>query len=471
MSREGSPSGREQHPTTATPDNSALATETASWVDTAAVAERSMHVTDIFRYSKGASNVDIEIDLHPNYHHFTATPGHPRLLLESGINPAAQIDGPDGRRRPVISLRSSPRTAGHESNPWHDEFDLGHGHVRYYGDHKATTVGLPGATPGNKALLHEWRRHAGTTADERQLAAPLLIYRSAAVQVGKRRVHQGYVEFAGLGVIERLEYVVQRDGRTSRSFPNLLLDIAVLALPNDLLDMRFIDDRRDSTLSAKAALRHAPPSWLRWVRDGRVALPQVRRRVLSSRVLTAAQQLPDASDDRQILEKLYAFFDGRKHAFELLASYVAASVLGDSGGRYRAGWITRAGGDGGMDFVGRLDVGTPDNNTPLIVLGQAKCIRPTTSISPDEVARLVARLRRGWVGVFVTTGAFSKQAQVEIIDDQYPVVLVAGQALVTHVQRIAAAQSDGDVDGLLQQVADEYDSNVLYRRPEEVLGA
>ncbi|GAC1610739.1 MAG: hypothetical protein NVS3B26_19230 [Mycobacteriales bacterium] len=155
----------------------------------------------------------------------------------------------------------------------------------------------------------------------------------------------------------------------------------------------------------------------------------------------------------------------------MLASYVAASVLGDSGGRYRAGWITRAGGDGGMDFVGRLDVGTAENNTPLIVLGQAKCIKPSSSISPDEVARLVARLRRGWVGVFVTTGAFSKQAQIEIIDDQYPVVLVAGQALVTHVRRIASEQSDGDIDVLLKQVADEYDSSVLYRRPEEVLGA
>lgn len=430
-----------------------------------------MHVTDIFRYSKGASHLDIEIDLHPNYHHFTGTPGLPRLLLESGINPSAHVDGPDARRRPVISLRSTPRTAGNESNPWHDAFDLDHGHVRYYGDHKATTVGLPGATPGNRALLDEWRLHAGTTVAERRLAAPLLMYRSAAVQVGGRRVHQGYVEFAGLGVIERLEYVVQRDAKSGRSFPNLLLDIAVLELPNDSLDMRFIDDRRDPTLSAAASLRNAPPSWRRWVRDGRLAVPQVRRRVLAARVLTAAQQLPETTEDKQLLQKLHAFFDGRKHAFELLASHVAASVLGDAGGRYRAGWITRAGGDGGMDFVGRLDVGTPDNNTPLVVLGQAKCIKPSSSVSPDEVARLVARLRRGWVGVFVTTGAFSKQAQVEIIDDQYPVVLVAGQALVTHVQRIAAAQSDGDIDALLDQVAAEYDSQVVYRRPEEVLGA
>ncbi len=185
--------------------------------------------------------------------------------------------------------------------------------------------------------------------------------------------------------------------------------------------------------------------------------------------MTAEQQHPADPEDRRILETLYRFFDHRKHAFELLASHVAASLLAEAGGRYRHGWITKAGGDGGMDFVGRLDVGSTEHNTPLVVLGQAKCIKPSSSISPDEVARLVARLRRGWIGVFVTTGTFSRQAQVEIIDDQYPVVLVPANALVTHVRRLAAG-APGGLDGLLQDVADTYAAQVVHRRPEEILG-
>jgi hypothetical protein len=105
--------------------------------------------------------------------------------------------------------------------------------------------------------------------------------------------------------------------------------------------------------------------------------------------------------------------------------------------------------DGGTDFASRLDVGTAEHNTSLVVLGQAKCIKPSGSVSPDEVGRLVARLKRGWIGVFVTTGTFTRQAPVEIIDDQYPVVLVHGRALVTHVRRLAAAETDG-IDGLLR---------------------
>lgn len=124
-----------------------------------------------------------------------------------------------------------------------------------------------------------------------------------------------------------------------------------------------------------------------------------------------------------------------------------------------------------MDFVGRLDVGSVEANTPLVILGQAKCVAPSSSISPDQVARVVARLRRGWLGAFVTTGAFSKQAQIEVIDDQYPVVLVSGRALVEEVRRLAGASFDGDVAALLQMITEEYVDLVTSRRPEEILQA
>ena len=288
----------------------------------------------------------------------------------------------------------------------------------------------------------------------------------------RSRLVKGHVEFCGVAIIERLEHVVQRDPDSPRSFPNLQLDLAVvqLAPTGDTLDMRWIDDRRDPDLDVATSARHAPAAWQRWVSGGRSAIPRVRRRVMSSRVQAPADQLPEpGTSDAGTLDRLYRFFDGRKHAFELLASRVAAQVLGGSGAVYQEGWLTRAGGDGGMDFVGRLDVGTPTSNTPLVVLGQAKCVAPSTSISPDQVARVVARLRRGWIGVFVTTGTFSRQAQVEVIDDQYPLVLINGRTLVDHVLRIAATDHGGDLDALLHDVGAAYEAAVTYRRPEEIL--
>ncbi|TGN65394.1 hypothetical protein EXE59_16605 [Nocardioides eburneiflavus] len=81
----------------------------------------------------------------------------------------------------------------------------------------------------------------------------------------------------------------------------------------------------------------------------------------------------------------------------------------------------------------------------------------------------MARLRRGWVGIFVTTGVFSKQAQVEVIDDQYPLVLVPGLKLAREVIRMAELSFEGDVGALLDTIVDSYEGEVTSRRPEEIL--
>lgn len=188
------------------------------------------------------------------------------------------------------------------------------------------------------------------------------------------------------------------------------------------------------------------------------------------KTLSEQQPLP-GSAEQQTLQEIHQFYDGRKHAFELLASRVAAEVLRESGARYKDGWLSRPSGDGGVDFVGRIDMGSASASTPVVVLGQAKCILPASSISPEQVARVVARLRRGWIGVYVTTGAFSKQAQIEIIDDQYPLVLIAGRTLAATVRRMVAANYGGDLAALLQSTVDRYADHVTYRRPEEIISS
>lgn len=410
-----------------------------------------------------------------NFHYFAqgTRDDQRRMILESGINAVQTLSAVDGLRRPAIAIRSSPWKAGSDETPWHDEFDLDHGHIRYFGDHKATTTGPIGSTRGNKALLDAWNRHASTDRTERLEAEPLLVFAGRPQVVDGLIRHKGFVEFCGVAIIERLEYIVQRDPRTGRSFPNIALDLNVISLgENDELDWSWIDDRRDHRLTSAQALENAPAAWKRWVKDGRAALPRIRRRVMSSRVQTKQDQLPlPSSRHDNILRDVYSFFDGRKHAFEYLASMVAGELLGEQGHTYSSGWLTRAGGDGGMDFVGRLDVGIGRGKAPLVVLGQAKCVDPQTGISPDQVARLVARLRRGWVGVYVTTGHFSRQAQVEIVDDEYPVMLVPGLKLAETVDRVTQQSFGGEISLLLEHVASQYQDEITARRPIEILSS
>jgi hypothetical protein len=429
---------------------------------------RYMKMTSTLRYARGANSNDAALDGLPNFHHLTVAPDGTRITLEGGINLTRMVAATDDTRRPVIALRSSPWKAGHESNPWHDVYDLDHGYVRYFGDHKFGSSADLGMTRGNAALLAAWPLHRGATPSERLQAPPIVLFRS--ITVGGRV--KGHIQFCGVAVMERLEHVIQRDPTTGQSFANYVFDLAVMNLAgeNERLDWRWIDDRRDAALTAEQTLRYAPKAWREWIEQGDAVLPRVRRRVATSRIRPASEQRPDpGTAEAAVLEKIYKSFDGKKVQFELLAARVAGRVLRGRGGTYVEGWLTRGAGDGGTDFVGRLDVGGGDAVAKLVVLGQAKCIAPTSSISAEQIARVVARLRRGWLGVYVTTGVYSNKAQEEIIDDQYPILLIDGRHLAEEVRRMAFDSHGGDVDALLAGIEHDYRDAVSARRPEEVL--
>ncbi len=112
--------------------------------------------------------------------------------------------------------------------------------------------------------------------------------------------------------------------------------------------------------------------------------------------------------------------------FEPIAAWITERRLA-AGGIYRHHGVTRASGDRGFDFVGTLELGTGFGSVQLVVLGQAKCEHPKTPTNAVHVARTVARLRRGWVGAYVTTSYFSASTQEEILEDKYPILLIDGE--------------------------------------------
>ncbi len=427
-----------------------------------------LRVGQVYRYASGKDPKQPSLDGHPNFHHVTHSPDLPRALLEAGINGMAKVKAPDGPRRPVILIRSSPWKAGTAQTPWHDVFDMDNGHVRYFGDHKASTTVAPGTTNGNAALLESFIRHQGHTPKERATASPLLLFRAVS-RDGKPK---GHVEFCGLGIIERAERLVQWGGKEHTTFINYAYDIALIDLTSedDEVSWEWIHSRRSESVTDAQALELAPLAWREWVRHGSSALPRLRRRVARAKVIKVPEQRPKASSaEAKDLELIYKHFDGRKHDFEAIASAIAARVLRGTGTSYLEGWLTSRSGDGGADFVGRLDLGSGLASTSLVVLGQAKCIRPDSLITAEQIARVVARLRRGWIGVYVTTGAYSVPAQTEMVEDQYPIILVNGLNLVHELRSIARDDHGGDLTACIEHILNGRETAVTNRRPEEIL--
>lgn len=405
---------------------------------------------------------------HANLYAATSRPGARHVPFESGINPMASVAAIDGARRPAILVASSPHKLGMAENPWQDIFDVDKGYVRYYGDNR-TPGDDPATKRGNRALLDVHLAHVHHDAAERGAAAPLMLFR----RVSREGRPKGFAQFEGVAIITGVELVTQFSVKAGGTFANFAFELLVMdvAHESEHVDWSWIDARRDPELDATQALQRAPWAWREWVQHGVVALDRVRRRVSKQLVEPKAAQVPVAgSKEQAILEAIYAFYDGKKKVrFEALAQLVAERVISPSAGTYRPGGLTRASADGGIDFIARLDIGSGFGQAKLVVLGQAKCQALDRPTHGNHIARTVARLRRGWLGVYVTTSYFSDRTQREVIEDRYPIVLICGRRLAEEVHKVLVERDLEDVATLLAEVDADYMIELAPRDPEELL--
>jgi hypothetical protein len=427
-----------------------------------------MKIGQIFRYAADRSATKEIIDGYPNFFFYTASPGCKRVMLERGINTVGVVVAPDGPRIPVIVLSSSPHKIGSEQTPWQDFFNPDEGYIRYFGDAKEAGID-PAAAPGNAAMLAAKQQHDIMDQSLRQFAPPIVAFRRT--KIGSKV--KGFPAFQGFGIIERATLIAQYDARKACSFPNFAYDIAIfdLSAEHEEFDWRWISDRRDAALTIKQTERFAPRTWKEWNRGGAEALVRVKRRVTKLLTTPVIHQRPQpGSREANALQTIYAFYGSKKkHRFELLAARIVGRILKREGGDFRMGWITPPSSDGGADFVGRLDLGSGFSKVKQIVFGQAKCEAPSSTTGGQHVARTVARLRRGWVGAYVTLGAFSDPVQREVIDDEYPLLLVPGATVAREVIAAAMEFGHGGLKEYLSAVDSEYDHLLSNRRPEEIL--
>ena len=168
-----------------------------------------------------------------------------------------------------------------------------------------------------------------------------------------------------------------------------------------------------------------------------------------------------------ILNEIYHYYDGRKHDFEYLAMEVTVKIIEESGATCVPGWITKKSGDGGVDYVLRVDIGKEKlSSVNIVVLGQAKCTDPTKATNGRDIARTVARMKRGWIGAYVTTSYFSESVQQEVKEDSYPIMMINGAKVAAVVERELFETKQHLVE-YLNRLSEKYKQ--LNRIPEDVL--
>ena len=363
------------------------------------------------------------------------------------------------QRRPAFIFYSTNQKRDSASNPWMDVIDEDRGYAHYHGDNRHPHR-APQDARGNRQFMAVVEQYSDPTL--RNAAPPVLLFEDHVVDNRTK----GFRRFSGFGVPTNVH--VQAQASQEGHFANLAIELTLFGLDAEqgLFDWSWIDDRRDGLLKLSDANRRAPKSWQTWVQGGAYELDRVRRNVLRTRVLSPTDQRDLTVDDRAILERVHTHYSSSPHHFEGLASFVAQHLLGTKCTR---GWVTRRSGDGGIDFVSRLEVGTGFSTASLVVLGQAKVLHPERgTVSGSDLARVTARLQRGWLGVFVTTGTFTKQAQVELDVDGYPIVLVNGKQLAQVLQKEMAETGLG-LEMIFEREANWYASNLSSLPADKVL--
>lgn len=424
-----------------------------------AEGRRHLVVGERYWYGRPVDRTSLTVQGMNNFRYVTHEPrqrdGHP--FMERGVNRLRCFS--DGGS-PQLTLVTKAHRAGSESAPWHDRFDVSRGVARYFGDaklqHRVDGV-LPTDTPGNRVLLHELRKAQSPDPAVRRRTAPVMCM---------RQVESSVYEFLGLAVLQSASHVTQLEPVDGAPFPNLVYDLALLDLsPEGLrVDWAWINARRAGIDSASES--QAPQAWKVWVEVGNDDIDRVRTVAASPPTRSKMAQLPEGgSRAADLLSRIYSHFHGRKHEFEFLAAAIVEQLLSETG-IYRHGWVTRRGGDFGLDFVGALTVGVPPAATDLVLLGQAKCEAPTRPTSATHVARTVSRLRRGWIAGYVTTSFFTTATQREVSSDEYPIIMVSGLEVAQTVDRMMRERHVGTLDDLMATIS----RRVRDDPPETVLG-
>lgn len=419
----------------------------------------------VYRY-RSSNPVDVSIiDGLPNLLFHTNTPGLNKPLLEAGINPIRAVRTIEGLRVPAILISSSTHKQGSKDTPWQDEFDVDNGYIKYYGDNKI--IGDPSNAPGNALILEQFAIQKAGSFESRLKATPFIFFKSVKVDT---RV-KGNRLFQGIGLIRTAELVTQYQ-KDIGYFTNYVFEFDVLDMREEfeVFSWDWISARRNPKLSEENTLKIAPKSWRIWVAKGDIERDKLIRRVHRIATVKKEDQLPDVGTrEYKCLETIYHFYKEQEHRFELLASKVVANIVRGSGGVYKEGWVTQGSGDGGLDFVGRIDVGSGFSKVEIVVLGQAKCVALNDPTNGLHLARTVARLKRGWIGAFVTTSFFSSSNQREMSEDKFPLISVNGLELAKEVLKLTESSGKSSVLELLEELKEMYPDSVDKKRPEDIL--
>lgn len=310
-------------------------------------------------------------------------------------------------------------TSGKEKD-WPDQIDLQRGVLTYYGDNRRPGKELHDTQRGGNRFLRDMFDALQGPLQRRKLIPPIFVFARSSPGWAVKFRGLAVPGEAGVAPSESLVALWRMSGENR--FQNYRATFTILNT-NPMIGRAWVDE----ICSGKSAISSvaAPKAWLDWIERGVIRALQVKPLVEPR---SKEAQLPDVADERgwDMLTTLHAAIGDR--AFEFVA--VAIFKLAEPN---ISAEITRSSVDGGRDAIGQLSLGGIIGGAHHVDFAlEAKHFNPKSShgVTVGHTKRLISRLRHRQFGVLVTTGFVSRQAYSEIVDDQHPIVVIAGRDIV-----------------------------------------
>lgn len=308
-------------------------------------------------------------------------------------------------------------------NPWEDSVDYNSGQIIYWGDAKFDSRNKAKKHldfKGNR-IFHQIRELI--LLKKRNLVPPILHF---------SRNKKGWVRFNGLCVLDRLETAWFEDKGTP--IINFRCHLSILDLEE--VPLAWIHQRATAEILEDIDSL-CPPVWRSYLKGQTKKLYS-----WTSKIRSAENQLPPVmTNDALILKQICNLSPVH---FERFCRQLFQEIATHTGLQHQIR-ETRHVRDGGFDFYGRFIFPEP-LGYEIDFKGEAKKYVRTNSVGPKEVSRLVARLKRGEYGIFVTTSYYTLDSQKEVCEDQYPVRLFSGIDIINFLKVLGKIKDGSKID-------------------------
>ncbi|MFF3859204.1 restriction endonuclease [Streptomyces sp. NPDC002209] len=307
-------------------------------------------------------------------------------------------------------------TSGGEVD-WPDYLDVQTGTFTYYGDNRKPGQRLHETPRSGNVLLRDAFAASHEAPAIRAKVPPFLLFEKAA-KSGRSVLFRGLLAPGGPTMTSDDELAAIWRATAGKRFQNYRAHFTVLDV--DRIPRSWI---QHLLAGGNPLGGECPEVWRTWV-ESRVYRPLLAPSTTTIR--SKADQLPQDTAGRAMLEAIREYFRGHEHDFEACAVAVWRLIAPSTG----AVDVTRPSRDGGRDAVGTYVLGPVANRIAIDFALEAKCYAADNSVGVREVSRLISRIRHRNFGVLVTTSFFNKQVQDEVHEDGHPIALVCGRDIV-----------------------------------------